>query len=173
MIHALLIHASLTAFGSKARHTDRSACRTGMLALSMALGLATGGCSWSLPMFSFEKADKAEPAQVIATSSLGPAKANSPLSADLGIEDWRRAAGAMALALDPQGNGAEVSWSNPESGMKGTFHPVSGPVLRGDDVCRAFLTTLVLQTSTRKLQGMACRPSGGQWSIKDLTLWKG
>jgi hypothetical protein len=143
-----------------------------LLALSLGLGLLTGGCSWSLPMFSFEKAETPEPALVATTASVSPFKPISPLSSELGVEDWRRAAGAMALALDPQGNGAEVSWDNPESGMKGSFHPVSGPVLRGDEVCRAFLSTVVLQTATRKLQGTACRPSGGEWSIKELRPWK-
>ncbi len=114
------------------------------------------------------------------TASLAPAaqmpgksRAISPLSPELGPEDWRRASGAMALALDPQGNGSSVSWDNKESGMKGLFSPVGSPFLRADEVCRVFLSTLELQTGASKLQGMACRPSGGDWSIKDIRPFKG
>jgi surface antigen len=144
-----------------------------MLAFLVLSGLVTGGCSITLPIFSSEKSDPSENTVTLTTSSLKPARGISPLSPELGVEDWRRAAGAMALALDPQGNGAGVSWDNPESGTKGNFSPVSGPVLRSDEICRVFLSTLVLQTGTSKAQGTACRPSGGEWSIKEIKPWKG
>lgn len=144
-----------------------------MLALLLLAGITTGGCSITLPIFSAEKSDPHEKSLTLTTASLKPAKGISPLSPELGTEDWRRAAGAMALALDPQGNGAAVSWDNPESGTKGVFSPVSGPVLRSDEICRAFLSTIMLQTGASKMQGTACRPSGGEWSIKEVAPWKG
>jgi surface antigen len=144
-----------------------------MLALLLLAGITTGGCSITLPIFSAEKSDLHEKNSTLTTASLKPAKGISPLSPELGTEDWRRAAGAMALALDPQGNGAAVSWDNPESGTKGVFSPVSGPVLRSDEICRAFLSTIMLQTGASKMQGTACRPSGGEWSIKEVAPWKG
>jgi surface antigen len=144
-----------------------------MLALLLLACVASGGCSVTLPMFSADKSDLSEKSIALTTASVKPAKGISPLSPELGTEDWRRAAGAMALALDPQGNGAAVNWDNPESGTKGVFSPVSGPVLRSDEICRAFLSTIVLQTGASKMQGTACRPSGGEWSIKEIAPWKG
>ena len=89
----------------------------------------------------------------------------SPLSPELTAEDWRRAKSAMGVALDPIGNGASAPWSNPETALSGSFTPAGQPYVKGDDVCRDFFADLVLQTGTRKLQGKACRPSGGEWSV--------
>lgn len=94
------------------------------------------------------------------------------LSRDLGPEDLRRALGAMALALDPQGNGTAVSWSNPETGLKGVFTPVGGPFLNEDQICRAFLSSTQTQAGPAAHQGTACRPSGGDWVLRDFGPWK-
>lgn len=141
------------------------------------LALGSAGCSISFPIMGLS--GKGEDEVAMTTASVLPARAvegKSPLVAlapDLGPEDWRRAEGAMALALDPQGNGAPVSWDNAQSGMKGTFTPVGGPFLKSDEICRAFLASMNLQTGPVKLQGTACRPSGGEWAVKDVKPWKG
>jgi surface antigen len=124
----------------------------------------TAACSVSMPIGSLVE-------DQTATGSVR-AKAVSPLSAELGVEDWRRAKGALAVALDPQGNGSSVNWDNPETGMKGTFVPVGQPFVKSDEICRAFLTTVVGQSSTSSLQGTACRPSGDEWTIKGVKPWK-
>src|SRR4051812_4799462 len=89
-----------------------------------------GACSISMPIGSLVEDQS-------ATGSVKAAPA-SPLSADLGPEDWRRAKGALAIALDPQGNGSPVTWDNPETGMKGTFVPIGQPFVKNDEICRAF-----------------------------------
>ena len=94
------------------------------------------------------------------------AKASSALSPELGEEDWRRAKGALAVALDPQGNGALVSWDNPDSGFKGAFTPVGHPFVKGDEICRAFVAALGRAGRNAALEGTACRLSGGEWAIK-------
>ena len=115
----------------------------------------------------------------MTTSSVLPSRGSSKpgalasLATELGPEDLRRADGAMAVALDPQGNGAAVSWDNPQSGVKGSFIPVGGPFLRSDEICRAFIASVQTQTKPAKLQGTACRPSGGEWAVKDMEPWKG
>ena len=45
--------------------------------------------------------------------------------------------------------------------------------LKSDEICRAFLASMSLQTGPVKLQGTACRPSGGEWAVKDAKPWKG
>ena len=151
--------------------------RRASFAGALLLALASAGCSMSFPILGLSS--KAEDEVAMTTSSVLPARGgpeHGPLVAlapDLGPEDWRRAEGAMALALDPQGNGAPVSWDNAQSGMKGTFTPVGGTFLKEDEICRAFLASMALQSGPVRLQGTACRPSGGEWAVKDAKTWKG
>ena len=146
------------------------------LAAVCALALAEAGCSVSFPILGLSSKSEDE---VMTTSAVLPARGSSKpgalatLSSELGPEDLRRADGAMAVALDPQGNGAGVSWDNPQSGIKGAFTPVGGPFLRSDEICRAFIASVQLQSRTERLQGTACRPSGGEWTVTDMQPWKG
>lgn len=133
-------------------------------ALAAALSLMTGGCGVSFPMASLFP----EPE---TTSSITP-RVVSPLSPELAAEDWRRAKGALAIALDPQGSGASVSWDNPDTDSKGNFAPVGQPFVNTDEICRAFLATLTAKGNATSLQGTACRPSGGEWAIKDVKPWR-
>jgi hypothetical protein len=130
------------------------------LAASLVLMLSIGGCglSFSIPSLVADE----EPTGAI------PAKPVSPLSPGLDAEDWRRARSAMAVALDPVGNGSASRWDNPASGAKGTFAPAGGPYVKNDEICRAFTATLAGGTVQQAFQGTACRPSGGEWTIDDL-----
>ena len=133
--------------------------------LVAAAGLLCGACGVSFPMASLL------PAEPAATNSVEAPKPSSPLSPELGPEDWRRAKGALAIALDPQGSGAAVAWENPDTALKGNFTPVGQPFVASDEICRAFLATLTGQVAA-SLQGTACRPSGGEWAIKDVKPFK-
>jgi surface antigen len=128
------------------------------------LSLLTSACGLSFPMASLFP----EPE---TTASIMP-RIVSPLSPELGAEDWRRAKGALAVALDPQGSGSSVSWDNPDTEIKGNFAPVGQPFVKTDEICRAFLATVVTRETTRSLQGTACRPSGGEWTVKDVKPWR-
>ena len=146
------------------RRSEARALRLSGPALAVALSLMTAACGISFPMTSLFP----EPE---ATSSITP-RAASALSAELGNEDWRRAKGALAIALDPQGSGSSVSWDNPDTDTKGNFAPVGQPFVSSDEICRAFLASLTANGTTTSLQGTACRPSGGDWSIKDVKPWR-
>ena len=142
----------------------------------LALALASGGCSVSFPIIGMSGESKPDVQTTASVSTRPIATRSSPLatiSSELGPEDMRRADGAMALALDPQGNGASVSWDNPQSGIKGSFIPVGGPFLRSDEICRAFIAEVQTQLRPAKLQGTACRPSGGEWAVLEMQPWKG
>ena len=128
------------------------------LGFAIGVGLMGGACSISMPIGSLVEDQS-------ATGSVKAAPA-SPLSADLGPEDWRRAKGALAVALDPQGNGGLVSWDNPDSGFKGAFTPVGHPFVKGDEICRAFVAALGRAGRNAALEGTACRLSGAEWAIK-------
>jgi surface antigen len=143
---------------------------------AVAFALFAAGCSVSFPIIGLSGKSEDE---VATTSSVLPSRAAAgagplaTLASELGPEDMRRAEGAMALALDPQGNGAAVNWDNPQSGMKGSFIPVGEPFVRSDEICRAFIANVQTQTKPAKLQGTACRPSGGDWSVQNMQPWKG
>jgi surface antigen len=124
------------------------------------IALSSGACSYS---FGVSGLDDEGPA---ATGAIVPTAA-SPLSSDLNEEDWRRAKAALAVALDPQGPGTQVSWDNPGTTMKGTFTPMGAPFVKNDEICRTFSAHLS-GPSAASLQGTACRPSGGEWTIKDV-----
>jgi surface antigen len=150
------VYRGLAAWGEAVR---RPACRA---ALIVSLASAAGACSFPMPsLLSGEE----------TTGSVTP-KIVSPLSAELGVEDWRRAKGAMAVALDPQGSGSPVTWDNPDTGFKGTFTPVGQPFVKGDEICRAFLAGVTGQATASSLQGTACRLSGEEWAIKDVKPWR-
>ena len=141
----------------------------GPVLMASALALALAGCGLSLPVGPFSADDE------IPTGSVPPAPAKaqaSPLFKDLTDEDWRRAKSALAVALDPQGNGSSAGWDNPESGLKGTFSPVGGPFVRDDQVCRAFLASAVMNSGQQWVQGSACRASGAEWVVRDVRPWK-
>jgi surface antigen len=130
-----------------------------MLVATVAVPL--GACSFALPVATLASDDP------VATNSITP-RFVSPLSPDLGEEDWRRARAALAVALDPQGSGSQVSWDNPDTSIKGSFTPVGQPFVADDRICRAFLASLTGTSGVSSLQGTACRPSGGEWAIKDV-----
>ena len=124
------------------------------------LALSAAGCSLTYGIAGLEEA---EPEVTGSIAPQGPV----PLSADLDEEDWRRAKAALAVALDPQGPGTQVSWDNPASSMKGTFTPSGAPFVKNDEICRAFSAHLD-GSATATLLGTACRPSGGEWAIKEI-----
>lgn len=137
-------------------------------ALLVSAALA-GGCSITLPFMG--KALDDEP-EVVSTAALPTTKSALSFSADLGSEDLRRAHAALGVALDPQGNGAAVAWSNPESGAKGQFTPVGSPFLKNDEICRSFIASTELQSGQIWQQGTACRLSGSDWLLKELQAFR-
>jgi surface antigen len=130
-----------------------------MLAVGL-IALSTSACSFAVGVVGLEE-DEPQTTGAIASN------AGHALSPDLNEEDWRRAKAALGVALDPQGAGTQVSWDNPASTMKGSFTPTGAPFVKDDQICRAFLTVLS-GTAPASLHGTACRPSGGEWAIKDI-----
>ena len=139
--------------------------RLGIVAL---LASALAACAMTLPMGSITDEDE------ITTSSVTPrGRKATQLSPDLGEEDWRRAKNAMGVALDPQGSGAPVTWDNPDSRMRGTFKPQGQPFVKDDEICRAFTATVSGRDKNAAVEGTACRPSGGEWVLKEVRTKKG
>lgn len=129
--------------------------RAGLLALAVGL---TSGCSLSFPMSGI--ATDATP-----TGSID--RMATLLSPALDREDMRRAKAALAVALDPQGNGARVVWQNPQTGAHGAFAASAPPFADQDRVCRAFAGAIAPAGSPeRHLAGSACRDGDGTWQVR-------
>ncbi|WP_395665935.1 RT0821/Lpp0805 family surface protein [Methylocella sp.] len=120
-----------------------------------ALAAGLGGCAVSMQVAKFSLPDDD------ATGSI----AASPFDALFDAEDWRRARAALSTALDPQGNGAEVGWNNPESGARGAFAPQGSPFPVDGQVCRKFRGDARRKDKSEKAEGTACADKNGDWAI--------
>jgi surface antigen len=126
------------------------------------LSLGAAACSTAIPLPSFMGSAND------VTGSISP---GARLSPGLDVEDWRRAKGALGLALDPQGNGSPVTWDNPRSGAKGSFTPVGAAKPVDERICRAFLAQVGGSVAPKDLQGTACRDKSGEWALDDVKPW--
>ncbi len=129
---------------------------------------ALGGCALTLPGMGTGVDDA-------ATGSIKPSAARvltNSLSKDLDEEDTRRAMGALAIAVDPQGNGETVRWDNPQSKASGSFTPVALAYPTAQSVCRVFLARIEAPSASQSIQGTACRDKKGEWAITDTQPWK-
>ena len=131
--------------------------------LGLYLGVLLTGCSQPLLLFrgTPEPVAAAEP---VTTGSIEARP--KTFGSDLNGEDWRRAQGALVLALDPQGNGRPVKWDNPDSGMHGSVNPTGLPFVADDQICRNFLASVIGMEKSRFVRGTGCKPSGGEWTLK-------
>ncbi|HRJ70374.1 MAG TPA: RT0821/Lpp0805 family surface protein [Beijerinckiaceae bacterium] len=118
------------------------------------------GCSLTMPIGSLVNEDE-------VTGSL-PAQPAPMLSPKLDGEDQRRAMAALALAVDPQGNGAPVQWDNPVSRRKGGFVASGALFVKDDRVCRPFSATLVLDGTDSAVHGIACRLGPNDWMLREV-----
>jgi 17 kDa outer membrane surface antigen len=131
------------------------------LACSLALLRVLGGCTLITPMGGADP----EPTGSIAAA---PAKPHALLPAALDEEDRRRALGALAIALDPQGNGAPVRWDNPVSKARGSVTPAGFAYPENDLVCRGFSAQFETSAGAQAQRGSACRDKNAQWIVSDL-----
>jgi surface antigen len=93
---------------------------------------------------------------------------NEKLSDLLAGDDWDRAKAALAAALDPQGNGAAVHWSNPTSGAKGSFVADGKPYPSEAGICRAFVADIDRKSVDNALHGTACADKAGEWTVTSV-----
>jgi surface antigen len=127
----------------------------------VAIGATLGGCSFAIPSLTPNAPEE-------TTGSISPAPTSQKLFAELGPEETRRSRAALAVALDPQGNGKPVKWDNPESAMSGEITPEGAPFVEADEICRTFTASLATDTKSRRVLGKACRFSADEWLLRDL-----
>jgi surface antigen len=98
--------------------------------------------------------------------------ATPALPGSLDEEDRRRALGALAIALDPQGNGTAVRWDNPASKAHGQVTPVGFAYPAKDLICRDFSAQFDTRSGAQSGRGAACRDKSAQWTIAELHIAK-
>lgn len=157
-------HVSHNALGAFAQIFLRS---LGVGATLLGAGVL-GGCS--IVMSSGPKADDFRAQADDATFSIK--RSGDDLPRELDAEDKRRAFAALATALDPQGEGAVVSWENPQTGARGGFTPVGHAYPIDGKVCRAFLAEVGAKEREARLQGTACRERTNDWTISEIGPWR-
>ena len=104
------------------------------------------------------------------TGSIDPAGAKKApgFPASLDEEDRRRALGALAIALDPQGNGATVHWDNPVSKARGSVTPAGFAYPANDLICRDFMAQFTTASGPQTGRGAACRDKNAQWTLAEF-----
>ncbi len=83
-------------------------------------------------------------------------------------EDWRRAKAALAQALGTVEAKAPVTWTNPDTGVKGSFAPVGAAYSTASGTCRAFSAAVNHNDVDDSLQGTACSDKSGAWQVTDV-----
>ncbi len=103
------------------------------------------------------------------TGSIPLVAAKKPpgLPAALDEEDRRRALGALAIALDPQGNGAGVHWDNPVSKARGSVTPAGFAYPSNDLICRDFQAQFNTAQGPTTARGAACRDKNALWTVAE------
>ena len=68
-------------------------------------------------------------------------------------------------ALESNQTGQSSSWSNPDSGHKGTVTPTRTYQTASGDPCREYQQTVTIDGKTEQAYGRACRQPDGSWKI--------
>ncbi len=136
--------------------------RAQAIALALALGAATSGCSLSYKLDSFLGK---EPEQ---TGSIRPVSAPASAEAAPAEMDLAYAKAAVAELLGrPEKNGSQP-WENPGSGARGTVTAAADAYTSDGFQCRDFLASYIRDGSESWLQGDACRIHQGKWMVRTL-----
>jgi hypothetical protein len=139
--------------------------RAKAIALSLALGAATSGCSLSYKLDSFlgNDGDKAE-----HTASVRPVSAPGPASALPADMDLPYAKAAVAEFLGAPGKHGSQPWENPATGARGTITAVADAYTSDGFQCRDFLASYIRDGAESWLQGDACRIHQGKWTVRSI-----
>ena len=150
----------------------RARCAAALTSGSVALALSLAGCG--IPILTFQSESKSEPdvtvPEPLVTGSID--KRPKSFGSEMSDEDWRRAHAALAVALDPQGNGRPVKWDNPDSSLRGSVNPTGLPYVANDLICRDFLASVIAPSRSRFVRGTGCKPSGGEWELTRIRTAK-
>lgn len=132
--------------------------------LCVAAALLTGGCAVSIPIPGFSSED-----DDIKTGSIQPSEPiKTHVASWVDAEDSDFVLTALGEALDPQGAGNAVDWTN--ESRKGVVRPTGRAEPAGDVICRGFTAEGAGSFGPYRATGTACRDKRGVWAIRDSIL---
>jgi hypothetical protein len=140
--------------------------RANAIALSIVLGLTTGGCSLSYKLDSFlgrSNDEKVEPTGTVHAPAPTPGEPAAQRADDLAY-----AKAAAAEVLTRTDANASQPWENPTTGARGTVTPTANAYTQDGFTCRDFLASYVRDGAESWLQGDACRIHQGKWTVRNL-----
>jgi surface antigen len=141
--------------------------RAKALALSLALGAATSGCSLSYKLDSFLGKEGEKPQQTAAVQPV-PVPASAGVTAAPADIDLAYAKAAAAALLGRPGKNVSQPWENPGTGARGTVTAIADAYTSDGFQCRDFLASYIRDGSESWLQGDACRIHQGKWTVRTL-----
>jgi hypothetical protein len=158
--------------GTPAHRLSRPSFRPfAAIAVAVALGFATGGCSYKLGGF-FGKDEGLEQTSAVtpirapeksAPAGAAPPNGTMPPDADLALTK-----AAVHDVLSRADEDTSLPWENPRTGARGTVTPLASSYSQDGFTCRDFLASYVREGSESWLQGEACRIHRGKWEVKRL-----
>jgi surface antigen len=138
--------------------------------LALALGLTTGGCSFSYQLDSLFA--KKVAAQDDTTGSIRPVAGDKAAGGLPNESDLVHARAAASEVLARGDQDASLPWENPLTGARGTVTPIASVYTQDGMTCRDFLASYVRDGAESWLQGDACRAARGLWQVRSLRPWK-
>ncbi len=106
----------------------------------------------------------ATPVPAPAASAMPPAIVDA-----LADSDWQAIRAKAASDLPAAANGAELDWSNLDTGNSGTLAPLSNARPNGALSCRAFALTVSDVRGIRRYHGDACQSASDTWQLFNVT----
>jgi len=142
--------------------------------LTVALGMALGGCSL-VPALDGLALDPAPTGSVAGQPAAVQPVAYAERSAPTGVapDDWVAARQALAIALRDKQAAPSIPWSNPVRQSNGTVTPVGESRVTADGTCRDFLVSIIRGGASQDadwLQGSACHTGRGGWQVDQARL---
>ena len=143
--------------------------RAKAIALSLALGAATSGCSLSYKLDAFMGKDSGGKAvETASATTVAPRPAPGQAGAMPSEIDLAYAKAVAAQLLASNDKGASQPWENPGTGARGTVTAITEAYTADGFQCRDFLASYIRDGSESWLQGDACRIHQGKWTVRSM-----
>jgi surface antigen len=101
----------------------------------------------------------------VALGALGGAFLGSEIGKTMDTVDRNEAAKTQQQALEYNRTGQASTWSNPDSGARGTVTPVRTFQSNQGQACREYRHDVMVGDKREQVIGQACRQSDGTWKV--------
>ncbi len=156
--------------------------RVGAIVGLLAVALASGGCSMSYQLSSYDlgsmfgrgsRSDAKSDTRSDITGSISSQSSTKTVDKLPPEDDLAYAKAAVSKLLALGRKYASLPWENPRTGARGTITPITSAYSgAGGQTCRDFLASYIKGRSEAWLQGEACKHHSGPWQVRSMKPWK-